>query len=80
MSTSTTRGWRFFAAQVIYWLGISLIGAISLGMVGFLVWSFLQMVDMVNLFAIGIIVGGVSVVIGFGALFGWAEKYLEKNK
>ena len=71
---------KLILAKIIYWLGIGLIGAIFIGMVGILAWSFLQAVGMVNLLAIGIIVGGFAIVIGYGALFGWAEKEIQKTK
>ena len=75
----TRRGWRFFAATAIYWLGIALLGVAAIAVFGVLIWGFLSWFEPEQVMAMGIIIGGFAALIGFGLLFNWAEKVLREG-
>lgn len=76
----TTRGWRFFAAQAIYWgtfVLLCLAGLICLGLfiksiIDLIPWQVLAMLG-------GVVVLGFLVAGGI-KLFHWADNYLETHK
>lgn len=70
---------KLLAAKTIYWLGIVLLVAALVACFGAIIWGFLSWFSPEQVMAMGIIVGGFAVLIGFGLLFNWAEKVLEEN-
>ncbi len=70
---------KLLAARTIYWLGIALLIAATIGIFGALIWGFLSWFPPEHLMAMGIFVGGFAVLIGFGLLFNWAENYLNTH-
>ena len=79
-SDGTPRGWRFFAAQFIYYLGISLLIASAVGLIGIVVWMFATWIDPVGLMVTGMLFGGFAAVVCFGALWDWATEYLREYR
>jgi ABC-type Mn2+/Zn2+ transport system permease subunit len=64
---------KLMLAKLIHLMGIVLAIGMALGIVGLILWAALMMIPIM-----GYIFLGFAGLIGFGFLFGWAEKELEQ--
>jgi hypothetical protein len=65
---------KIMLARAVYVLGIAITIGLALGLVGSVLWVAFLMIPIM-----GYIILGFVGLIGFGMLYGWAEKVLEQD-